>query len=149
MTDEDAFHAAMDEDVNEFTHYLVFADWLDEHNDPRAEGYRALAEMRLRGYRASAEYSAHFFYVWFVIERVGGQADKPSDLPQVWYDELTGYTDFGPASFVPTRELGQLYYPSARASRDAAAAAWTKLSAAYKARAREVAARHAKNVRDL
>lgn len=41
-TDEAAFQAALDRDPSDHTTRLVFADWLDEQGDPRAEGYRLL-----------------------------------------------------------------------------------------------------------
>lgn len=44
MTEEDAMQAAIDAAPLDRLPRLVFCDWLDERNDPRAEGYRVLAE---------------------------------------------------------------------------------------------------------
>jgi uncharacterized protein (TIGR02996 family) len=43
MNDEDAFQSALDANSEDHTTRLVFADWLQDRDDPRAEGYRALA----------------------------------------------------------------------------------------------------------
>jgi uncharacterized protein (TIGR02996 family) len=40
MTDEDAFQLALDADPSNHATRLVFADWLEEQGDWRAEGYR-------------------------------------------------------------------------------------------------------------
>lgn len=42
MSDEEAFQAALDANPDDHTTRLVFADWLQERGDLRAEGYRAL-----------------------------------------------------------------------------------------------------------
>ena len=46
MTTEDDFQRALDAEPDAWQTRLVFADWLDEHGDPRAEGYRALGVLR-------------------------------------------------------------------------------------------------------
>ncbi len=48
MTTEDDFQAALDANPDDWQTRLVFADWLDERGDARAEGYRALGANRLR-----------------------------------------------------------------------------------------------------
>jgi uncharacterized protein (TIGR02996 family) len=45
---EDDFQAALDANPDDWQTRLVFADWLDERDDPRAAGYRALGVRRLR-----------------------------------------------------------------------------------------------------
>ena len=45
MTTEDEFQALLDANPEDHHTRLVFADWLQERNDPRAEGYRALGAM--------------------------------------------------------------------------------------------------------
>jgi uncharacterized protein (TIGR02996 family) len=47
MTDEEAFQAILDANPEDFHTRLVFADWLQERGDPRADGYRVLARLRL------------------------------------------------------------------------------------------------------
>lgn len=46
MTTEDDFQAALDLNPNDWQTRLVFADWLQDHDDPRAEGYRILGTRR-------------------------------------------------------------------------------------------------------
>jgi uncharacterized protein (TIGR02996 family) len=46
MTTEDDFQAALDANPADWQTRLVFADWLDERSDVRAEGYRALGQLR-------------------------------------------------------------------------------------------------------
>jgi uncharacterized protein (TIGR02996 family) len=47
VTTEDDFQRAIDARLDDFQTRLVFADWLDERGDPRADGYRALGLLRL------------------------------------------------------------------------------------------------------
>lgn len=46
MTTEDDFQRQLDAAPDDHQTRLVFADWLDERNDPRAAGYRALGALR-------------------------------------------------------------------------------------------------------
>jgi uncharacterized protein (TIGR02996 family) len=47
MTTEYDFQKALDENPEDWQTRLVFADWLQDRDDPRAEGYRALGTSRL------------------------------------------------------------------------------------------------------
>ena len=51
MTTEDDFQNALDAHPEDWQTRLVFADWLEENGDPRAEGYRALGVLRRRPFR--------------------------------------------------------------------------------------------------
>jgi uncharacterized protein (TIGR02996 family) len=53
--DEDAFQQHLDANPNDCTARLVFADWLEEQGDPRAEGYRAMGALHMcsLGYEAT------------------------------------------------------------------------------------------------
>ena len=46
MNEEEAFQAALDANPEDHTTRLVFADWLQERDDTRAEGYRYLGMNR-------------------------------------------------------------------------------------------------------
>jgi uncharacterized protein (TIGR02996 family) len=46
VTTEDDFQQKLDADPQDWQTRLVFADWLQERGDSRAEGYRALGRMR-------------------------------------------------------------------------------------------------------
>lgn len=50
MTTEDDFQAALDANPADWQTRLVFADWLQDRGDSRAEGYRALGWLRVRPY---------------------------------------------------------------------------------------------------
>jgi uncharacterized protein (TIGR02996 family) len=50
MTTEDDFQRALDANPGDWQTRLVFADWLQERNDPRAEGYRALGRLQVWPY---------------------------------------------------------------------------------------------------
>ena len=46
MTTEDHFQAALDENPSDWQTRLVLADWLQDRDDPRADGYRVLGRLR-------------------------------------------------------------------------------------------------------
>jgi uncharacterized protein (TIGR02996 family) len=46
VTTEDDFQLVLDKNLDDWQTRLVFADWLQEREDPRAEGYRALGTLR-------------------------------------------------------------------------------------------------------
>lgn len=48
MTTEDDFRAALAVRPDDHQTRLVFADWLDEHDDQRAAGYRAMGTLGIR-----------------------------------------------------------------------------------------------------
>jgi uncharacterized protein (TIGR02996 family) len=53
VTTEDDFQRALDADPADWQTRLVFADWLQDCNDPRAEGYRVLGATHFCPYRVS------------------------------------------------------------------------------------------------
>jgi uncharacterized protein (TIGR02996 family) len=52
LTTEDDFQNALDANPEDHQTRLVFADWLQERVDPRAEGYRALGRLRVQPHAA-------------------------------------------------------------------------------------------------
>lgn len=77
MTTEEDFQAALDAHPDDWQTRCVFADWLQEHGDPRAEGYRALGTLmrypRFNGYS----------YKW---DSPKSTKRKPhSQLPSDWF----------------------------------------------------------------
>lgn len=44
MTSEEDFQNHLDQDPDDHQMRMVFADWLQDHDDPRANGYRALGK---------------------------------------------------------------------------------------------------------
>ena len=98
--EEQAFQAAMDVRPTDWTAYLVFADWLQDRDDPRADGYRALAAMRLEVLDGDAE--SGFGFTWYnrghAYSSVFG---REAELPGLWFMMLEGekrggnwYVDF-------------------------------------------------------
>ena len=95
MTTEEAFQAALDAEPDNHTLREIFADWLEEQGDERADGYRALG---VNGLTACDRYS-HLengkwvvdkwipkspAYLWKSKSRV---FSRPwNDLPSDWFD---------------------------------------------------------------
>lgn len=86
MTTEEDFQRALDSNPEDHHTRLVFADWLQERDDPRAEGYRALGKLKL--------WPLCIQGVWFYHNGVGNHMDeteglKPADpshaLPPDWF----------------------------------------------------------------
>lgn len=114
MTTEDDFQAALDAHPDDWQTRLVFADWLQERGDPRAEGYRALGALRRRGL-PDLEYAC-----WFDAHEQRGGDDKASDLPRDWFRLIEG----------GNRDLyvsSAAAFPTRRAADDAAARAFGQL----------------------
>ena len=91
MTTEDDFNAALDADPPNSNARLLFAGWLEERGDERAEGYRALAVNRLFGcdsvtHEGGVEWLPHQEATWF--RRDGAEDDGHDDLPPDWFDAL-------------------------------------------------------------
>ena len=111
MTTEDDFQAALDANPYDWQTRLVFADWLEERGDPRAEGYRALGVLQLRPYSAA--------YCWANARNRESTAHAGFNLlPQDWYAFTT-----------PNLETAGIYcfFESRREAEDAAALAFARL----------------------
>jgi uncharacterized protein (TIGR02996 family) len=123
VTTEDDFQRALDARPDDWQTRLVFADWLEERDDPRAEGYRA---MGLIGIRPTGDRGG---WSW---AQVGPPTPSPHHLPNDWFYALhnTGGAGLYPAT-CPTR----------RAAEDAAALAFATLPPILKA---ELLARRAR-----
>ena len=130
MTTEDDFQAALDAHPDDWQTRLVFADWLEERGDPRADGYRALA---LNRYVLCDRYSGP------PLEFLPHQAsriflDKGEDstgweytFPPDWFNVLP------PGIREAWSSSGCVMYGTRRGAEDAAALAFTKLPAARRA----------------
>lgn len=113
MTTEDDFQRALDANIEDWQTRLVFADWLEERGDPRAEGYRALGALRLY---ADLGYHRRFVYQSSGEWTAGGSPDR-SVLPRDWY-----------APLMPSRELELENDEARRSAEDKAALAFARLS---------------------
>jgi uncharacterized protein (TIGR02996 family) len=119
VTSEEDFQNALDANPEDHLTRLVFADWLEERGDPRAEGYRALGMNRLQTEHFSADTAAdstEAFCWWHQPERSNG-----SRLVRDWWEELRAF-----------RPVSDNYrnYNTRREAEDAAALAFARLSAA-------------------
>lgn len=84
MTTEDDFQAALDLHPDDWQTRLVFADWLEERGDPRAEGYRALGHEQaypIFDVRDGAT-------VWFRKSSHGGAWPNHCYLEDDWMDRM-------------------------------------------------------------
>jgi uncharacterized protein (TIGR02996 family) len=122
VTTEADFQTALDADPTDWQTRLVFADWLQERNDPRADGYRALARVGRRPLRipdGAGLVSA------FVSARQTSSATRAYYgyclLPSFWFERL----DAPPNEQQPRRLWKQ--YRTRREAEDAAALAFSKL----------------------
>jgi uncharacterized protein (TIGR02996 family) len=107
MSDEAAFLKALRENPGDDTTRLVYADWLDERNDPRAEFIR-LRQQQAQLIARINELSAQFDPAW--LAAVGGPRLKPEDIRQrsgrmLWLQELRQHNVYaGLLEGAPTRE---------------------------------------------
>ncbi len=104
MTTEDDFQRQLDEHPDDFQTRLVFADWLQDRDDPRAEGYRALGVNEMHPMLLSHRW----LYLPAQLRAAGAQW-----MPHDWCHYLT----------VADGD----HHPSRRAAEDAAALAFAKL----------------------
>lgn len=133
MTTEDDFNAALDACPEDWQTRLVFADWLQERGDPRAEGYRAIASNRFVFCDQAARGKGAFSWIPLepstIFESGYDDTGDPSDIPSDWFDELVGgeLRERGPWGG------GSVQYPNRRAAEDAAALAFAELPAERRA----------------
>lgn len=129
MTTEDDFQAALDREPGDWQTRLVFADWLEDRDDPRAEGYRALGALRKNPYHYADRlpnrptwgfWNAGAYGAGVAMKDVGRQ-----HLPQSWFEQLPDANS--------TQDYMQSWWPhvsdrlTRRAAEDAAALAFAKL----------------------
>jgi uncharacterized protein (TIGR02996 family) len=98
MTIEDDFQNAIDANPTDWQTRLVFADWLDERGDTRAEGYRAIARNRLNACNSYGIWGGESFRwapaesaCWFCegsYEASHVNPDGKNVLPPDWFDML-------------------------------------------------------------
>jgi len=118
VTTEDDFHRHLDVNPDDHHARLVFADWLQEHDDPRAEGYRALGTLQKRPKSVG---ETHMFedesHLWYSKEKLHG-------MPSDWFKliNLPELNGMKPRWAVTTPEQ-----KSRRGVEDAAAIAFSQL----------------------
>lgn len=125
MTTEDAFQNALDAEPEAWHARLVFADWLDDRDDPRAEGYRAIAARRRRPFCILRPDGWACWWHREVFYRPAG-----NDIPPDWFARLPA--DAGSNLFWPQLVEGRASM-SRRVCEDALALAFAQLPAARRA----------------
>lgn len=120
MTTEDDFQKALDAHPDDWQTRLVFADWLEERGDARAEGYRALGVLRKHPHKQSAA-----DWTWQGADSVSQDANK---LTRDWMFIVSGFTDGRRCWPLSPRDA-----ISRREAEDAAALAFAKLPPARRA----------------
>ena len=95
MTSEDDFQKQLDANPDDHLTRLVFADWLQERGDKRAEGYRAMGVLRrvpvgvtmapIQEDQVLFPFSGKAMWVFGPMS--GGRAPPVEDhhMPDVWY----------------------------------------------------------------
>jgi uncharacterized protein (TIGR02996 family) len=94
---EAEFQAALDADPSDWVTRLVFADWLAEQRDPRAEGYRALGMNR----RAPYPFTGGRVWTWLnrsLSKQYGNETRRAfakvgAILPDDWFALLPRYRE--------------------------------------------------------
>jgi uncharacterized protein (TIGR02996 family) len=80
MHSEEDFQAALDASPADWQIRLVFADWLQEEGDPRAEAYRTLGNLRI-----TPDMNFKIRYSCVSDDRWHRNMEDRSVLPQSWY----------------------------------------------------------------
>lgn len=114
MTTEDDFQRHLDADPDDFHTRLVFADFLQERDDPRAEGYRALGVLGRVPYAVISS--------WWQAEHLPVFTEAPQCALEADWHELVRLT------WKPQRRTEDgLPFDTRREAEDAAALAFAKL----------------------
>ncbi len=112
MTTEDDFQTQLDAHPGDWQTRLVFADWLEERGDPRADGYRALGVLKRVPIKAW-----WFQYASALVNKVSPDTHV---LPMDWY-------------FLLPQGVAQGWPEIRREAEDITALAFAKLPAARRA----------------
>lgn len=122
VTTEDDFQRALDENQTDWQTRLVFADWLDERDDPRAEGYRALGALLIYPFGQPDS------DCWFHDGTYAGGNDRNA-IPHDWFSLLPASDTMPNANVWPLHAKRK----SRREVESIAALAFTMLPAARRA----------------
>lgn len=124
--EEAAFQAALDAQIEDDTARLVFADWLDDRDDPRATGYRLLAAFRLRPSLLYGDHPPGAKGNWGWSSSVTGRPCK-AVLKSYWWNALT-HVEYHPGFGPPGYRARNAWYPTRAVAEDDAAAAVSRLT---------------------
>ena len=124
-TTEDEFHKLLDQNPEDHTTRLVLADWLQEHDDPRAEGYRALGILRRRPNPMSVSGNKQHFFGNKEADHFGDNLTtyEHTMLPKDWFMLLNPEPDSIPPDFIRAWK----HFDNRKDAEDTAALAFSKL----------------------
>jgi uncharacterized protein (TIGR02996 family) len=124
VTTEDDFQAALDANPEDWQTRLVFADWLQERGDARAEGYRAMGALGLFP-RLAPTHPTRFGFTHPGNDRAPELKMEYAVLPHDWYDAARAAHPEPPRHHNPW----WVNLPTRREAENAAALAFAKLPA--------------------
>ncbi len=144
MTSEDDFQASLDANPDDHLTRLVFADWLQERDDPRAEGYRALGVNAVHAYsvlRAEPHYKFAQknpqLHGWGAKGNTGPYDSYPAYrfaiIARDWFDLIRCKPLMDGRNDLNSSPTYWKYFLSRSAAEDAAAVAFLKLPAQRRA----------------
>lgn len=114
MTTEDDFQKQLDADPTDWMTRGVLADWLDEHDDPRAAGYRALSMLQVWPNRWSSSDSRMEEEQWLFHDGRGTHGGVPireGVLPTAWMRVLVPSQDGDACLMILDHDvLGESWY---------------------------------------
>ena len=119
MTSEEDFQRMLDKAPDDYATRLVFADWLQDRGDPRAEAYRALGVNRMffcNRFSESKKWIPH--KPASVFRMIQGCIAGPRQVPLDWFVLIEGS--------VP--HTGWVTFPNRRAAEEAVVRAFLCLS---------------------
>lgn len=95
MTNEEDFQRRLNRVSHDWQTRLVFADWLYERGDPRAEGYRVLGLLRKRPLKFKVKYipHKHRLFRWYTFdlddtEESRRYSSSEHHLPFAWWEMI-------------------------------------------------------------
>lgn len=125
MSAEDGFLTAIDENRNDTVALLAYADWLRDRDDPRADGYQAIAGYRLAPHPTGPFDLQRAFATGYLWSFVATGRPRTYHLTELWFNALDLAGD---------KHTGWVWAPSHLAGLDAAARAYARLPDAVRAR---------------
>jgi uncharacterized protein (TIGR02996 family) len=140
VTTEDDFRRAIEANPDDWDTLAVFSDWLRDRDDPRADGYAALARHRKRPLLQTLTKmrKAELNGVWFAWLKVAhavhsdhagrAKSTDPGALPPDWYDTVREFSQF--PDWKPT---AWAFFHSRSEALDAAALGFVQLPAERRA----------------
>lgn len=129
-SEEESFQKRIEENPDDDTTRLVFADWLQERDDPRAEGYRVMVFRKM-----CADWDEDMYpgansvngppgcWQWWRYEARGDDIPPGSRVPAKWLRQLRGGFPFG-------KKPSSVDYLTRREADDALAEAFSRLTEA-------------------